>query len=114
MAQSNIPRAQTVPEFWKGNEEEHRRKIGAAVNQLLKGVSNNHYTVTLDVDATTTEVMHPPIRPGTSAQLTPGSASAAFSFALGAIWVETQPERAIIHHDASSVTDRIFHITLSG
>ena len=114
MAQSNIPRAQVVPEFWKGDEEEHRRKIATAVNQLQKGVSNNHFKVTLEVGLTRTEVTHPPVRAGSAVHLTPGSASAATSFAAGNIWVETQKEKAIIHHDASSVTDRIFHLSFAG
>lgn len=114
MAQSNIPRAQTVPEFWKGNEEEHRRKISAALNQLFKGISNNHYTVTLDPDATSTEVMHPPVRPGTAVQLTPGSAEAAAAMASGEVWVETETGKAIIKHDSSIETGRIFHLTFSG
>ncbi len=114
MSQSNIPRAQTVPEFWKGNEEDHRRKLGAAVNQLLKGVSNNHFTVILDVGDTETTVLHPPIRPGSAIQVTPGSATAAASFSTGFIWVEAQTGKAIIHHDSSTDTDRIFHLTFSG
>ena len=114
MSQSNLPRAQTVPEYWQGPEEEHRRKISTALNQVLKGVSNNHFTVTLEVDATTTEVMFPPVRPGSGVQITPGSASAAMSFATGNIWVEAQSEKAIIHHDSSSATDRIFHLAFNG
>jgi len=114
MGQSNIPRAQTVPDFWKGNEEEHLRKIGEAVNQLLKGVSNGHFTVTLEADETETEVMHPPVRPGAAVQITPGSATAATSFATGAIWVETATGKAIIHHDSTADTDRIFHLTFAG
>jgi hypothetical protein len=114
MSQNNIPRAQTVPEFWKGDEEEHRRKMATALNQLMNGVSNNHYTVRLDVNATETEVMHPPVRPGAGVQITPGSESAAVSFSLGTIWVETQMEKAIIHHDASSISDRIFHLVFNG
>jgi hypothetical protein len=113
MAQENLPRAVTVPEFWQ-NEEEHRRKLGKAVNQLQKGVSNNHFKVTLTRGETETEVMFPPIRPGATVQLTPGSASAAESYATGAIWVETEAGKAIIHHDASAATDRIFHLTFSG
>lgn len=114
MSQENIPRAATVPEYWHGNEEEHRRKISAAVNQLLKGVSNNHFTVILDPGKTTTEVMHPPVRSGAGVQITPGSPSAATSFAAGNIWVETQAEKAIIHHDSSSATDRKFHLVFAG
>jgi hypothetical protein len=114
MAQTNIPRAQTVPDYWKGNEEEHRRKLGQAVNQLMKGVSNNHFSVTLDAGDTETTVLHPPIRPGSAIQITPGSASAATSFASGAIWVEAQTGKAIIHHDSSTATDRLFHLTFSG
>lgn len=114
MSQSNIPRAQAVPEFWKGDEEEHRRKISTALNQLQKGVSNNHFTVTLEVDETETVVMHPPMRSGSAVQLTPGSASAAESFATGAIWAEVKTGEAIIHHDSSTDDDRVFHITFNG
>jgi len=114
MAQSNIPRAQNVPEFWKGDEEEHRRKISSAINQLQRGVSNNCFTVTLEADDTETEVLHEPCRPGTAVQMTPGSASAAASFATGVIWVETEQGKATIHHDSSSATDRVFHVTFNG
>jgi hypothetical protein len=114
VSQSNLPRAQTVPEFWEGDEKEHRRKLATAVNQLQKGVTNNHYAVTLEAGETTTEVMHPPVRPGAGVQITPGSASAAVSFAAGVIWVEAENEKAIIHHDSTSDTDRLFHLTFSG
>ena len=114
MAQDNIPRAATVPEFWQGSEEDHRRKIGMAVNMLLRGISNNHFRVTLDAGETETEVLHPPIRAGSTIQVTPGSATAAIAFAAGGIWVETEAGKAIIHHDSSADTDRIFHLTFSG
>ncbi len=114
MAQANIPRAQVVPEFWGGGEEEHRRKMATAINQIQKGVTNNHFSVTLEAGETITEVMHPPVRPGSAVHLTPGSASAATSFAEGVIWVEAENEKAIIHHDASEVTDRIFHLAFFG
>jgi hypothetical protein len=114
MAQENLPRAATVPEFWAGDEAEHRRKLGMAVNQLQKGVSNNHFKVTLALGETETEVLFAPIRPGATVQLTPGSASAAASYATGVIWVETEQGKAIVHHDASAATDRIFHLTFSG
>jgi hypothetical protein len=114
MSQSNIPRAQVVPEFWKGDEEEHRRKLATAVNQLQKGVSNNHFSVTLEVNETETNVMHPPVRPGSAVHITPGSASAATSFSAGDIWVEAETGKAVIHHDASATTDRIFHLSFAG
>jgi hypothetical protein len=114
MSQSNLPRAQVVPEFWKEDEAEHRRKLSQAVNMLMKGVSNNHFTVTLDAEETTTEVMHPPVRSGAGVQITPASSSAATSFASGLIWVETENGKAIIHHDASSATDRVFHLAFFG
>ena len=114
MAQSNIPRAQIVPEFWKGDEEEHRRKISMALNQIQKGVSNNHFKVTLEVGETETIVTHPPMRTGSAVQLTPGSATAAASFATGSIWAEVKTGEAVIHHDSSTDDDRIFHLTFNG
>ena len=114
MSQSNIPRAQVVPEYWKDDPEEHLRKLATAINQLQKGVSNNHFSVTLEANETTTEVTHPPVRSGSAVTLTPGSASAATSFAAGNIWVESATGRAIVHHDSSATTDRIFHLTFAG
>ena len=110
MSQSNIPRAQTVTEYWNGEEGEHRRRLGVAINQMQKGVSNNHFSVTLDANSTTTEVMHPPVRPGGTVQVTAASASAAATIAAGTVWVETESEKAIIHHDSSAATDRTFHL----
>jgi hypothetical protein len=114
VAQSNIPRAETVPEFWEGDEKDHRRKMATAVNQLQKGVGNNHFTVSLEVSEFETEVMHPPCRSGAGVQITPASASAATSLAAGGIWVETQNGKAIIHHDSSSASDRTFHLAFNG
>lgn len=114
MSQENLPRAQTVPEYWNGPEEEHRRKLGAAIGQLQKGVTNNHYCATLEVNATTTEVLHPPARSGSTVLLTPASASAATSFSAGVVWVEAIDGKAVIHHDSSSVTDRRFHLAFLG
>jgi hypothetical protein len=114
MSNTNLPRAQTVPEFWKGSEEEHRRKIAVGINMLMRGVTNNHFKVTLEADETTTEVLYPKVRPGAGVQITPGSASAAESFATGVIWVETEEGKAIIHHDSSAATDRSFHLAFFG
>ena len=113
MSQSTIPRAVTVTEFWEGSDPEHRRRLAVAINQLQKGISNNHFTVILEANETDTEVRHPPVRPGGTVQLTPASASAATSMATGAIWLETQTEKAIIHHDSTADTDRKFFISFS-
>lgn len=114
MAQENIPRAQTVPEFWNFAPEEHARKLAVALNQVQRGVTNNHFKVTLEANETETEVMFTPIRAGSAVQLTPASESAAIAIANGVIWVETENEKAIIHHDASAETGRIFHLTFNG
>lgn len=110
MAQTNIPRAETAQEFWEGDDKEHRRRLAVALNQSQKGITNNHFSVTLEANETTTEVMHPPVRLGGTVQITPATASAATSFAAGTIWVETETAKAIIHHDSSTATDRTFHL----
>ena len=114
MAHTPEHRTQSVPEFWAGADSEHRRKMALAINGLLQGRLNSHFTVTLTPDATETELRYTDSRPGVTMLLTPNSPTAAASQAAGTIWVETQTGKAIIHHDASPATDRRFFAVFIG
>jgi hypothetical protein len=99
-----------VPTFWKGPEEEHRRKLAQAINSLMKGQSNNGFEVTLNADATLTELTVEFARTGNIAQLQPMSASAAAS--LANVWTEVTVGTVKLHHDSSPATDRKYGVVL--
>jgi len=103
-----------VPEFWTGSPSEHIRKVANSVNQILRGMTNNHFTITLEPDETATDIPYEACRPGVSPLLTPQSASAATSMASGLIYVEPQTGNCRINHDASPATDRKFSLVLIG
>ncbi len=109
MTQNRPRQRKPVPKYWN-SEEEHLRKVSDGANAALSGQTNNQFTVTLDPDETTTEVLYEKCRPDISVNLTPGSASAAAS----TVWVEPQTGKAIIHHDSSPDTDRKFFAVFVG
>jgi N-acetylmuramic acid 6-phosphate (MurNAc-6-P) etherase len=103
-----------VPEFFQGSREEHARLIAQGVNGLLKGQSNNVYTVTLDpTPATSTSVTVIHARPGQVAQLVAQSAAAAAEVAAGTIYTEVQNGSIVIYHAAGG-SDRTFGVVLNG
>jgi hypothetical protein len=101
----------TVPERWE-KEEEHRRKIAQAVNDLQRGRTNNVFTATLTANATMTTVSVSFARVGDAAVLTPQSSSAAASAAN--VYTVVTNGTIEVHHDASAATDRTFGIVLFG
>jgi hypothetical protein len=103
-------RSQTVPTFWSGPEEEHRRKMAHAINALMKGQGNNGFAVTLTPDAVLTELEVEFARPGNIAQLQPMSASAAAS--LASVWTEVEIGRVNLHHDSQPAADRRYGVVL--
>ena len=95
---------QRAPELW--------RKIAQSVRSLLIGKSNNHATVTLTVDTTTTEILRDFITQQTIATLSPLTANAAA--ALATTWVVTTLGKVTIHHVSASTTGRTFGVVLVG
>jgi hypothetical protein len=110
----------SVPESWP-NEDEHRRKIAIAVNELLRSQAveaedfetvTRLENVTLTASATSTTVSHASISSSSAISLVPATASAAA--ALASIWIEYAAGAATLHHDASAATDRRFVALLFG
>ena len=97
--------------MFHADEPEHRRKIAVTANAALFGQTNNQLTITLDPNATQTEVTYERCRHDISVNLTPASASAA---AATGIWVEPKKGTATIHHDSSPATDRKFFAVFVG
>ena len=111
MSQNRPRQRQTAPTFWQGPEEEHRRKLADASNAALSGQTNNQFTVTLEANATETEVTYEKCRPDISVNLTAASGSATTA---AGVWVEPKIGKAIIHHDSSTATDRKFFVVFVG
>ena len=113
MAFEAQPRSKTVPEWWSDDrKDELARKVGQAVNAIMNGQTNNHFTVTLDPNKTTTTIPYAPARPGSSPVLTPLTASAAASAAL--VFAEPGTGEVVICHDSSAATDRRYALVIVG
>jgi hypothetical protein len=104
-------RTRFVPLFLE-RADEHRRKLAQAINALLAGKSNNHFTTTLRANQITTEVQFTESRAGVVPLLVPLSASAALTIAN--FWTEPQDKKVIIHHDSSAATDRQVGVVIVG
>ncbi len=97
-------RTQFAPDRWD-REDEHRRKLAQAANAALKGLTNNHFTLELDLNATTTEVTVETARPGTIGLVVPLSAAAAAT--VTEYWTEADIGKVTIHHGASATERRV-------
>ena len=106
-------RSVVVPEFWN-HPGEHARKIALAVNAIQTGQTNNHFALTLDPDATSTEILFTSVRVGTSAFLFPKTPQAAEALRTTDIWAIGETGKVVIHHDSASDSDRTFGCILIG
>ncbi len=104
----------TAPELFRGNIEEHIRKVAQVANQIQKGYGNNAFKVTLDgTPATSTTVNRQSVTVNQHANLSPISAAAATDFALGTTYAVTANGTVTVHHAAGS-SDRQYGIVLAG
>lgn len=113
MSHGREHRTQSLPETW-GREDEHRRKLAQAINSLLRGESNNHYTVTLTPDATETEIQYPSARSGVVPVLQPLSPGAAAALASGSVYATAENGKVVIHHDADPSDERTLGVVIVG
>lgn len=107
-------RVKTVPQSDYGHPEEHIRRIVQALDGLQNGQGNNHFLVTLTPGETETTIIAHSARTGGVATLQAMSPLAANSQALGVIWSTVERDKIVIHHDASTATDRNFGVVLNG
>ncbi len=114
MSHDKEHRSVYVPEHWGGSPAEHLRKIALSVNQMLNGMLNNHYTVTLEANETETIVPFEPCRPGVSVLFSPRTSSAAAAMAAGSVWAQPESGQCRVIHDADPATDRVFSLVFVG
>lgn len=94
------------------NELDHRRQLAQAVNRLYQGHLNASLYVTLEVDSATTAVVDSRISFQTAALFMPRSANAAAD--LPTLWVECTDGALLIHHLASTISDRSYLMVMLG
>lgn len=103
-----------APTLFRGNIEEHIRKVAEVANQIQKGYGNNAFKVTLDgTPATSTTVQRQSATVDQHANLSPISSAAAADFALGTTYAVTANGSVTIHHAAGS-SDREYGVVLAG
>jgi hypothetical protein len=95
-------RTQTTPEFWSPEESdsgEHIRKIAQSVNGILMGQTNNHFTITLEFEETSTTVPFSSAKTGASVLLFPQNAGAS---ALGGVYATASDGQVTVNHDVAA------------
>lgn len=100
------------PLFFDGPDNEHTRKVSLIVRELLEGKSNNYATVTLEANATFTELNRERISYNTIVLASPKTANAAAI--QGSLWFETTNGTVTIHHESSANTDLTFGVVFVG
>ena len=113
MAHEREHRTNAVPETW-GDTREHLRKLAQGLNSALRGETNNHFTVTLEPDATQTEVPFPNARPGVVPVLQPLTAAAAAALASGTVYATAESGKVVIHHGSDPGTEREIGVVIVG
>ncbi len=109
-----VKRVREVPEASYGLEEEHLRRTIQALDGLLNGQGNNHFSVTLDPDSTSTTIIALNATFQTVVQLSPMSAEAAAAFALGNIYALAKSKEIVIRHPSGPDSDRTFGVLING
>lgn len=112
-------RSSSPPEYWGSPRDpsavsEHARKIAQSTRELLDGLLNNHYSVTLEAGETETSVPFKPSRTGASVLLTPCNQAAAQFQRTTDVWVEAENENVKVHHDASATGAEVFSLAVFG
>ena len=100
-----------VPERGLSIQEQVRR-IAQAVNGMHDGEFSNTLIVTLEANATVTELVEPRVKPGTVLLLFPQTEAAAQFIAN--IWSVASTGKITIHHNAHPSTDRKFGVVFFG
>lgn len=113
MAQTYNAGRKLVPEFLF-DEKQHRRILAVAVNQAMRGQSNNSLLVTLDPSVASTLVTDARISLQTACHMVAQTASAATEQASGNLYVVPEAGMATVFHTNSAVADRTFAMSLVG
>lgn len=90
-----------------------QRKVATAINQILKGKTNNTLTITLAVNADRTEVSDNRIGSQSTILFTPRSASAA-AISASVYVISKNNGMAVIGHSNDTATDKIFDLAIIG
>lgn len=106
--QDRYPR---LDRFWSETVE-HLRKLAQAVNGVLVGETNNHFSITLEVDSVLTEISDPIFDSEKSVFFSSKSENAAV--ALCFLSTELTKGKLKIHHSSSSTTDRTYGVIVVG
>lgn len=95
-----------IPITW-ANEKDHRERMASAVNQILKGKTNNVGTVILTANTTTTTITDTRIGNNSVILLQPTTANAAT--ALTTTYPGTPGSGSVVlNHANNAQTDRAF------
>jgi hypothetical protein len=102
--------------IWISESEDKLKRVIQALQEVIKGNTNNIGTVTLRASQTTTTVSSPIVAVGAHIVLTQRSANAAAEVGNGTIWVDPVSASGsfTIHHANNAQTDRLFSWSAHG
>lgn len=101
-----------IPQNW-GDIKEHLYKVGTAVNNILRGKTNNTGSVTLTANAASTTLSDNRIGANSNIHLHPTTANAAA--ALTNVYFSTPGKgTVVINHANNAQTDRVFNYSIVG
>lgn len=96
--------------LFEASSPEHRRELGAAINQIIDGKGNNTGSVTLTASAASTVVSNARVSEDSHISLTPTTANAAT--ALTTTYVTASNGSFTINHANNAQTDRTYTYSL--
>jgi hypothetical protein len=96
--------------IWIDLGETKLSRVIQALQEVIKGNTNNVGTITLRASQTTTTVSSPIIAAGGHVVLTPRTANAAAEVGNGTLYVDpvTASGSFVIHHASNAQVDRVF------
>ena len=106
-------RTEQPPLYWQ-RPDEFFRKLSLSIRGILRGETNNHFTVTLDPGTDCTEILYPSARPGLSVQITAQNQVAAAFQRANDVWGESTTGMVKVCHDASAAGTERFGVVVVG
>lgn len=113
MSHSSEHRSEMPPTFW-ASPEEMGRKLSNSVRGILRGETNNHFTVTLDAGTDCTEIRYTSARPGMAIQITAQNQAAAAFQRVNDVWGTSETGLVKVCHDATAAGTETYGVVVVG
>lgn len=113
MSHESEHRSSVPPKFWS-NQDEFLRKIADSTRGILKGQTNNHFTVTLEAAVSEVAIPYESARPGLSVIISPSNQQAAVFSRSNNVWCESEVGTVRVRYDGVPAGSERYGLVIIG